>query len=70
MSCVMVHAGHLLIFGHFLNAVLADILSTVGQQAPGGAAENAGRLKLLQDDAVIFHIDFQLVTLRNIQCAA
>ena len=59
--------GFFLIFGHFLDAVLADILPAVGNQTPGGTTEHAGRFKLLQDDPVILHVDFQFIPLGNVQ---
>ena len=57
----------MLVFSHFADAVLADILAAVGDQAAGGSAENTGGLELLQDDPVILHENFQFVALSNIQ---
>ena len=56
-----------LIFSHFPDTFAADILAAEGNQIPERSAEHAGRFKLLQDDAVIFHIDFQLVPFGDIQ---
>jgi hypothetical protein len=52
------------------DALAADILPIEAGNIPGRAAENAGRLVLLQHDPIAFHEDFQFVTLGNIQCAA
>lgn len=52
---------------HFADALLANIFSAIGNQASGRAAEDAGRLKLLQNDPVILHIDLQFVPFGNIQ---
>jgi hypothetical protein len=62
--------GFFSVFRHFVDAVLAHILPAVGNQTPGRATENTGRLKLLQDDPVILHVDFQFVPLFNIQGTA
>ena len=58
------------VFSHFADALAADILLAEGNQTPGGAAENAGRLKLLQHDSVAFHEDFQFIPLGDVQGAA
>lgn len=42
----------------------------VRDEPTGRTTENTGRLKLLQNYSVIFHIDFDFVALGNIQCAA
>ena len=39
-------------------------------QVPEGAAEYTGRFKFLQNNPVVFHIDFQFIPLRDIQSAA
>ena len=58
------------IFGHFADTILANILSAVGDQTPGGPAEDTCRFEFLQDDPVILHVNFQLIPLRDIQRAA
>ena len=62
--------GCFLVFYQLLDAFLADILSAVGNQAPGGSAEEAGRLKFLQNDPVIFHKNLQFIPFFNVQRAA
>ena len=52
------------------DAIFADILPVEGGHVPGGAAENAGGLVLLQHDPVIFHEDLQLIPLGDIQDTA
>ena len=64
------HSGSFSIFRHVFNAFLADVLLPVGDQSSGRTAENARRLEFLQDNAVTLHVDFQLVPLRDVQCAA
>ena len=69
----MKHSGAFfiyLIFSHFPDTFAANILPAEGNQIPERTAEHAGRLKLLQNDPVIFHIDLQFVPLRNIQRTA
>ena len=55
------------LFTHFADAFLADILSAVQDQIPEGSAEHTGRLKFLQNNMVIFHVDLQLIPLRDVQ---
>ena len=62
--------GIFLVLHQFLDALLADVLSPVGNQTPGRSAEQAGWLEFLQNDPVIFHKNLQFVPFRNIQRAA
>ena len=62
--------GFFLVFIHFTDAFTAHILAAEGNQIPEGTAEHAGRFKLLQNDPVVFHVDFQFVPFGNIQGTA
>ena len=62
--------GFFLVFIHFTDAFTAHILAAEGNQIPEGAAEHACRFKFLQNDPVVFHIDFQFVPFRDIQGTA
>ena len=65
------HSGvFVLVFSHFADALAADILAAEGNQIPEGAAKYAGWFKLLEDNPVIFHINFQFVPFGNVQGAA
>ena len=66
----MKHSGAFfigLIFSHFPDTFAADILAAEGNQIPERAAEYAGGFKLLQNDTVVFHINFQFVPFGDIQ---
>ena len=52
---------------HVADTFLTDIFAMVDRQPVGGAAENAGRFKLLQDDLIVFQIDLQFIPLCNVQ---
>ena len=56
-----------LILSHFPDTFAADILPAEGDQIPERTAENTGRLKFLQNDPVIFHVDFQLIPFGDVQ---
>jgi hypothetical protein len=58
------------ILAHSLNAFSADILAVVGEQIVGRCAKYAGRLILLQNDSVAFHVNLQLVPFSNIQSSS
>ena len=62
--------GFVSVFSHFPDALAADIFSAEGNQIPEGTAEHAGRFKLLQNDAVILHVNFQFIPFGNVQCTA
>jgi len=62
--------GFILFFCHLLNAFPADIFFTEFYQIPGGTAEDTCRLIFLQDDAVVFHVDLQFISLSNIKHTA
>lgn len=53
-----------------LDALLAHVLAMVVHQSVGGSTKNARRFKLLQHNLIVFKVDFQLITFRNIQCPA
>ena len=55
---------------HVPDAFLTNILPVIRDQTVGRTAENTGGFKLLQNDPVIFHIDFQFIPLGDVQCAA
>ena len=57
------------LFTHIPDTLAANILSIIGNQLRPRSAEDAGRLVFLQNDAVILHVDLQLIPFRNIQCA-
>ena len=71
---MMDHSGFFIrilsVFSHFPDALVADILPAEGDQIPEGTAEDTGRLKFLQNDPVIFHVNFQFVPFGNIQRTA
>ena len=69
----MKHSGAFfigLVFSHFPDTFAADILSAEGDQITERTAEYACRLKLLQNDPVVLHVNFQFIPFRNVQCAA
>ena len=65
------HSGVFLsVFSHLPDALAADILPAEGDQISERTAENTGRLKFLQNNPVVLHIDFQFVPLGNVQGTA
>ena len=53
----------------FLHASGTDILVSEHSNVLGAVAKNAAGLILFQNDRGSFHIDFQRILLRDVQCA-
>jgi hypothetical protein len=52
------------------DALLADVLTLVGHKVMVAAAENTSRLVFTQDNTVPFQVNFQRITLLDVQVSA